>query len=171
MVDSVPLTWNDLATIAALVVATLTGIYQIQHYRAQSPKLNILNVTEAKYGQEPARDTDGSRYDLEIKVGNSGRESTTITGGTLSFNETDEILELQRLKRPIIRNSELDTLKSPPKVTDTEVNIPGNDVLHLKYRAHGQPLIDYESKVTGTIQLVSIGGRSCKSEVTFDPRL
>jgi len=87
--------WNDLLTVAAFIVALITGSYQIRHYRAEEADVKIRSVEDAEYSgrtapqyQHPSPTSEPNRhlnllvdtkYSVKISVENDGRENATIS--------------------------------------------------------------------------------------------
>jgi len=48
--------WNDILTICSFVLAVGIGYYQIKHYRAQSPNLSIIEISDATHNPASGRE-------------------------------------------------------------------------------------------------------------------
>ncbi|WP_126665153.1 hypothetical protein [Haloterrigena salifodinae] len=165
MIDHVVEYWNDALTLLLASVTILIGYYQVQHYRAQRASLSFCSVDKAEYDR---LNTSITRYEMKIRIENTGREPTTISDGTLEVS--GEELELERfegsIKVPLVGNG------SPnlPSKVESEVRVPGNDVLNLKYRASGSRRKDYSEPVQGVMRIRTVGGELVEESVMFYPR-
>jgi len=163
--DLVAQHWNDALTLATAAAAG----YQIKHYRAQSPDLNILEATEALYAEKPGRDVEpATDYEFKVRVENGGREATTISGATLTVD--GETYDLERTEGSTEIPIGRDAPPNLPSKAHDEVRVPGNHVIHLKYRADGALRDNWDDEVEGTLQIRTAGGDTTKHTVTFQPR-
>lgn len=168
MLDLVVQYWNDVLTVAAFLVAVISGFYQVQHYRAQKASLSILDVTDAEYGKINSRGQGTvTRYDLKVRAENTGREPTTISGATLSLD--GEELELDRIEGSTKVPIASDAPPNMPTVTDSEIRVPGNGVLKLKYKVFGELRDVHPDEIEGTLRIRTVGGETAEHAVTFEP--
>jgi hypothetical protein len=163
MIDFIVGHWNNILTLAGFIIASASGYSQIQHYRAQPADLNVLETMEARYLY---RKIDSIMdYKFEVRVENSGREATTISGATLSVD--GKTLELDRYEG----STEVPIAGTPspnlPVEAGDEVRVPGNHVTRLKYRTTGERLDDPSADVKGTLQIRTAGGDVTEHPVTF----
>ncbi|MBP2251249.1 hypothetical protein J2754_001570 [Halarchaeum solikamskense] len=168
MLNLVAQYWNDVLTVAAFLVAVISGYYQVQHYRAQKASLSILDVTDAEHGKVNDR-AQGTvtRYDLKVRAENTGREPTTILGATLSLG--DEELELDRVEGSTKVPIAGDAPPNMPTVTDSEIRVPGNGVLKLKYEAMGKPRDAHPDEIEGALRIRTVSGDTAEQRITFQP--
>lgn len=113
--DLVEQYWNDLLTIAAFLVALVTGYYQIRNYRAQQATISVVEMKDASYNPrketELNSDSDGipsvddstrtrafldeestfvdTYYSVTCLLENSGREPATISKAILILSEEE----------------------------------------------------------------------------------
>lgn len=170
MIDFLLNSWNDTLTILAFIIALVTGVYQVQHYRALSPNLKIISITTADYSQDPSKDEEGTRYELEVRTRNKGREATTIVDGSLFIHRTDEELDLQRYEGSTTVPIAGDSPPNLPSPVDSEKRVAGNDVANIKFRTTGRPQSDYSTPVKATISLRTVDGGTCSKSFNFTPR-
>lgn len=170
MIDLIIDRWNDLLTVGALLLGAYSTRYQIKHYKAQSPDLNILEIKEARYAQDPAREINATRYDLTIVVENAGREPTTIVEESLTIQDTREEIDLQRIDGPTKMPITGDAPPDLPRRVDSKVTIPGNDATELKYRGRGDLRKDHSDLLKGTVKIGAVGGHKCDYSDEFKPR-
>lgn len=167
--------WNDILTVLGFSVAAATGYFQIKHYLAQSARLSILDITEARYKSITKRnDSDelhpvSTRYEVQLRVENDGRESITVSGATLQLADTGEELDLARYEGSTRVRISGDHPPNLPSPSDAKMRVPGNDVVELQFRAEGNAREDDEGVAEGRVRLRTVGGDTCSQKVTLHP--
>jgi len=126
-------------TVASFILALIITLYQIRYYRAQRPKIDIVDIddpdytvrTRSGYGEligAKNLETDDlvdSFYTATVTVENPGREEVTISKGELNVFDTGEQLEM------------LNGVQGPG-LTAESVRVGAVDSQRLSFRAIGE---------------------------------
>lgn len=172
MLEFVAEYWNDAMTVASFTLAVIITYYQIRHYRAQRPLIEIADIEDPKYSvrtrDEDWRDlgvaqhleTDDlvdSYYTADVTVENRGREEVTISKGKLHVSDTGEQL-------PMLNS------QGRRGLTAESVRVGAVDTQRISLRAIGDVRDDgHPSQVECRIMLRSPAG-DVSETVTFDRR-
>lgn len=172
MLEFVAEYWNDAMTVASFALALIIAYYQIRHYRAQRPRIEIVDIEDTKYTVRTTDEDYGdlvaaqdlktddlvdSYYTADVTVENPGREKVTISEGKLHVSDTEEQLPM--------KNSQ-----GRRGLTAESVRVGAVDTHRISFRAIGDVRDDgHPSQVECRIILRSPAG-DVSETVTFDRR-
>jgi hypothetical protein len=166
MADFFPGYLNDLLTVGGFLIALITGLYQVKHYRAQSPNLRIIGVDKMTYKQKKGETGVQTRYELQLELENTGRKPTTISDTRLDIQRHLGELEMERFER---ESPFRDDNVVAPISKDFKIRVPEKDIIRLSYRSETESPEFFSEFVEGTVKIRSVGDDFCEHPVKFRP--
>ena len=114
--DLVAQYWNDVLTVASFLVAVVTGVYQIQHYRAQQATISVVEVKDASYNP---------RKEIRLDSGSSGAPNFDDTTRPRAFlDEESEFVDSYYSVTPLLENNG----REPATISKVSLILPDEEI-------------------------------------------
>lgn len=151
-----PENWNDILTILALVVSSITAYFQVRDFRARPAKPVIKKVYDGTYrsgckSDDLPPDRLDAQFTLNAKIVNEGRNRFTVSRMLLELPDGEEV-EMTNMQLNNHISHEFD----------------GNSSREIRYQVDGTIPVDHSDEIQTTLRMVTPAGEDTK-RVTFSP--
>lgn len=152
----IPENWNDLLTVLALLISSVTAYFQVRDFRARPAKPVIRNVCEATYrsgrkSDDLPPDQVDAQFTLDTKIENEGRNRFTISQMLLELPDGEEI-----------EMNHMDFNQHEPHDFD------GHASREVRYQGDGRLPKEHPDKIRARLRMVTPAGEDTE-KVTFVP--